>query len=229
MKKTIVIIVALLFAFNINTIAQKAGKPFKGIVTYSMKYEGDLDPATLAQLPTTQSVNILGKYSKIQTIVPGATIDVISNGYDSTNIMLYDIMGLGKYSIKTGKEKIAEAIEKNKVEAINYIDETKTIAGYVCKKAEYITKNEFDEEETTIVYYNETIGGPELNYVGNFPGLKGFPMEYVVKKEDITVITTTAEVKTKKVKLKDVDFFIPIDYKEITLEEFMQMIGGAAN
>ncbi|NLL27285.1 MAG: hypothetical protein GX259_00655 [Bacteroidales bacterium] len=231
MKKSIVIIAVLLLAFSIDTIAQKPGKPFKGIVTYSMKYEGDLDPATLAQLPTTQSVNILGKYSKVETIVPGATFVVISNGYDSTSTMLYDIMGLGKYCVKTGKDKIAEAIEKNKPETINYIDETKTIAGYVCKKAEYITKNEFDEKETTIVYYNETIGGPELNYVGNFPGLIGFPMEYVAKNKDMnmTVTATVSEVKTKKVKLKDVNFFIPTDYKEITAEEFMQMLGGVGN
>jgi hypothetical protein len=46
---------------------------------------------------------------------------------------------------------------------------------------------------------------------------------------NMTVTATVSEVKTKKVKLKDVNFFIPTDYKEITAEEFMQMLGGVGN
>ncbi|MPM10250.1 hypothetical protein SDC9_56578 [bioreactor metagenome] len=227
MKKiTLFIVVVLIAGVTGNVSAQKKQKAFKGIVTYEIKYEGDIDAATMANLPTSQTSEILDKYLKVETIVPGATIEMISNGYDSSRVVLYDIPGMGKYCVKTTRDEVKASVEEGKPAEIKYLDETKEIAGYTCNKAEYTIEDEYGEKITIVIFYNTAIGGPELNYVGNFPGLKGFPMEYVVSSDEMTVTYTVSTVQTKKVKLKDTDFMIPTDYTEMSEEDFMKMVTG---
>ncbi len=222
----------LAFLFVIALVAGFAGKvnaqkPFKGIVNYTITYEGSWDPAALAQQPTEQKVMILGKRSKTETIAPGYSVANITNGNDSSTLVLLDLSMMGvKYYMKTTKEKILEALAENKTPEIVYSEETKDIAGYTCKKAEYITEDEFGDKTTTVVYYNTTIGGPEINFGGSFTGLKGFPMEYIITTEEGTIKFTTASVQTKKVKLKDTDFMTPADYEELTEEKAKELFGG---
>lgn len=223
-KLALILVIALIAGFTGNADAQK---PFKGILTYTITYDGTWDAATLSQQPTETKVMILGKFSKTEMIAPGATIENITNGNDSSQIVLLDIPMLGeKYYMKTTKEKVLESMTENKVPEIVYSEETKVIAGYTCNKAEYITEDEYGDKKTTPVYYSTAIGGPELNFGGQFTGLKGFPMEYVMETDEgkITFAVTTAQVK--KVKLKETDFFIPTDYTELTDEKAKELFGG---
>jgi len=222
----------LAFLFVIALVAGFAGKadaqkPFKGIVNYTITYEGSWDPAALAQQPTEQKVMILGKRSKSEMISAGYSISNITNGSDSSTLVLLDLSMMGvKYYMKTAKEKILEALAEQKAPEIVYSEETKDVAGYSCKKAEYITEDEFGDKSTTVVYYNTSIGGPELNFGGNFTGLKGFPMEYVMTTEQGTIKFSATSVQVKKVKLKDTDFMIPADYEELTEEKAKELFGG---
>ena len=220
----LIIVVALIAGFAGNADAQK---PFKGILTYTISYDGTWDAATLAQQPTETKMKILGKYSKSEIIAPGATVETIINGNDSSQVVLLDIPMLGeKYYMKTKKDKILEGLAENKAPEINYLDETKEIGGYVCNKAEYTTEDEYGDKKTTVVYYSTAIGGPELNFGGQFTGLNGFPMEYVVETEEGKVTFSVTNVQVKKVKLKETDFFIPTDYTELSEEKAKELFGG---
>ena len=148
-------------------------------------------------------------------------IDIITDGDAKTSTTLLDIMGEKKY-YKMSTEEIEKQIADNAVPVINYKDETKTIAGYVCKKAEYVETKD-DETSTTIVFYTEDLGGELLNYGGQFNKLKGVPLEYVVTTPD-GIITTFSATEVKKGKVKETDFFIPSDYVELTPEEKEQMM-----
>ena len=223
-KLALIIVVALITGFAGNADAQK---PFKGILTYTITYDGTWDAATLAQQPTETKMKILGKYSKSEMIAPGATVENITNGKDSSQIVLLDIPMLGeKYYMLTKKDKILESLAENKAPEINYLDETKVIAGYTCNKAEYITEDEYGDKKTTVVYYSTAIGGPELNFGGQFTGLKGFPMEYVMETDEGKITFTVSTVQVKKVKLKETDFYIPTDYSELTEEKAKELFGG---
>ena len=78
-KLALIIVVALIAGISGNADAQK---PFKGILTYTITYDGTWDAATLAQQPTETKMKILGKYSKSEMIAPGATVENITNGND---------------------------------------------------------------------------------------------------------------------------------------------------
>lgn len=226
MKKFVQFLAVVLILTQIAYAQKNKSSAFKGIVVYSITYNGDWDPAVIAQQPKTSEVKILGKRSMTEIVYPGVTIKNIANGQDSVQYVLIDAGSMGKFYLKTTKEKFIERL-KEAQPTINYLDETKEIAGYVAKKAEYISKDEYGDEQKVIVYYSEDIAGQEYNFFNNFPLLKGFPMEYTLSLEDGKSITfAVTEVKTKKVNLKETDFMIPADFKETTEEELKSMFGG---
>ncbi|PKP04325.1 MAG: hypothetical protein CVU11_05475 [Bacteroidetes bacterium HGW-Bacteroidetes-6] len=226
MKKTALFLFVILAAGLMGTV--DAQKPFKsGIVTYSISYDGTWDAATLAQQPTEQKVSIMGLKSKSETIGSGYSVATIVNGIDSSQIILLDLSMMGvKYYMKVTKDKILEKMEEGTQPEIIYSEETKVIAGYTCKKAEYITEDEYGDKETTVVYYNETVGGAALNFGGSFTGLKGFPMEYVMETDEGKITYAVTGIQVKKVKIKDTDFLIPTDYEELTEEKAKELFGG---
>ena len=130
--------------------------------------------------------------------------------------MLLDLMGK-KIAIST--EDVEDA---NKVEpTIEYLDETKEIAGYVCKKAIYKIKKE-DTDAEFEVYYTE-----ELPAQANtqFKGIEGFPLEYVLEAQGMKTTYSAIEITEEKVNKSLSE--IPKGYEQMTLDEFMEMMGGA--
>jgi len=221
MKKSIsafVLIMSISLICGINSFAQKK---FKGIVTYTIAYSGTIDPATAAQQPKAMTLSIYENKQKMNIPLGPVNIDIITDGDAKTSTTLLDIMGEKKY-YKMATEEIEKQIAENTAPVINYKDETKTIAGYVCKKAEYVETKD-DETSTTIVFYTEDLGGELLNYGGQFNKLKGVPLEYVVTTPD-GIITTFSATEVKKGKVKETDFYIPSDYVELTPEEKEQMM-----
>jgi GLPGLI family protein len=221
MKKLInstLVILVLLIACSYSTSAQKK---FKGVINYTITYSGTIDAATAAQQPKVMILSIYENLQKMNIPLGPVNIDIITNGDSKTQITLLDIMGEKKYYKMTTEEIEAKIAEKPAAE-IKYLDDTKTIAGYVCKKAEYTEKNDDGTSSTTTVYYTEELGGDALNYGGQFNKLKGVPLEYVITASGI--ITTFSATEVKKGKVKDTDFLIPSDYVELTPEEKAQMI-----
>lgn len=209
---------AIVVAWSQTVSAQ--AKPFKGIVTYSIAYSGEIDAATMAQQPKTMTISIMENQTKMTLPIGPIQLDVITNGDKKESITLIDMMGQKKY-YKTTTAEIDEEMNKNGGPVIRYLDETKTIAGFTCKKAEYVTKNDDDEEVVTTVFYCEELGGELANYGGSFTGLKGFPMEYTVSQSNIVTTFTATEVA--KGKVKATDFMVPTDYVELSAEEKEQM------
>ncbi len=209
----------LCFALVAVTFSANA-QGFKGIITYSMSYSGNIDAATAAQQPKLMTVYIMLNKAKMNLALGPVTLDVVTDGDKKESITMIDMMGEKKY-FRSNQAEIETEATKNGAPVIRYLDETKVIAGYTCKKAEYVTKDEDDKETVTTVYYCEELGGENANFGGTFHGLKGFPMEYVINQGEI--ITTFTVTEVKKGKVKETDFLIPADYVELTAEEKAQM------
>jgi len=221
MKKAIsalVIVMAVSLISGINSYAQKK---FKGIVNFTIAYSGTIDPATAAQQPKAMILSIYENKQKMNIPMGPVNIDIITDGDAKTSTTLLDIMGEKKF-YKMSTEEIEKQIAENPVPVITYKEETKTVAGYLCKKAEY-SETKDDETSTTVLYYTEDLGGELLNYGGQFNKLKGVPLEYVITTPD-GIITTFTATEVKKGKVKETDFLIPDDYVELTAEEKQQMM-----
>jgi hypothetical protein len=222
MKKLInsnLLILVLLVAFSYSAHAQKK---FKGIINYTISYSGTIDAATAAQQPKLMVLSIFENIQKMNIPLGPVNIDIITNGDNKTTTTLLDIMGEKKY-YKMTTDEIEAKIKEGPAPEIKYLDDSKTIAGYLCKKAEYTENKDDGTKSTAIVYYTEDLGGEALNYGGQFYKLKGIPLEYVVSSTD-GIITTFSATEVKKGKVKETDFLIPDDYKELSPEEKQQML-----
>lgn len=229
MKKLQFAFFSVLIITSLTAFGQKSkssNKPFAAEITYKIEYQGNWDPAVVAQQPKELKVYVYGNKMKTVMDLSGmGYITTIQNGDDTTNIILIDIplAGLKKY-VKISKENILDKFEENEPE-IRYIDSTKEIAGYKAYKAEYIVKDEFGDPDLTVVWYSPEINDGQINASGDFAGLKGFPMEYYSSEDDAIIVFRVTEVKTSKVKLKDTDFLIPSDFDELTEEEAKELLG----
>ncbi|MEI6820323.1 MAG: hypothetical protein WCL51_00185 [Bacteroidota bacterium] len=226
--KLITLMLSIFLAFTSNNnYAQKS--KFKGIVTYDIKYTGkDITPAQEAQLPKEQVIKIYENKTMQETKYGPVTITEVTNGDEGSKTSMFDLMAVmqKKVYVKTTKKEIEQKIAESKSKpVIKYIEETKEVAGYKAKKAIFSFKEEDAEDSTHVtIWYSEELGGEDLNYGGEFSGLKGFPLEYEMPTSKITI---KASAKTiVKGKVKETEFLIPTDYNQITQEELQGMMGG---
>lgn len=214
MKKLSVFFIAI-FIFNNSLLFSQKSKNFEGTITYSISYTdlNDMYEQYEAMLPKEAVVKIKGEFSRIeQAAGMGGNSITIFNRKKNQLVILMNIMG----------QKIAvnQDIQNNIKTKINYLDGNKKIAGYDCKKAEIITNTKKGEGSKITVYYTEDI---KSSYPSDtFEKLKGFPMEYQIEKEDMTIKYTVNNVKNEKIPASL--FQIPEDYKKMTMEEFKKQV-----
>lgn len=211
------------FAFS-AFIAPKASTTdgaFEGVVTYSVNTD---NAQATAMVGTSMKVYLKG--DKAKTTNDGGMLQQITITDKKTPndpIMLMEVMG-NKYQLKNDKTKK----EDTKTPDIKYLDDTKTIAGYLCHKAE-ITVTEQGQSASMDIYYTEALPA-YAGSKGEFKGLKGFPLEYSLKTQGISI--TFSATKVDKQAVSDDAFAVPTGYKLMTMEEMqadLQKNSGAGN
>jgi GLPGLI family protein len=108
--------------------------------------------------------------------------------------------------------------EEGKIENIEYVDESKTIAGYPCKKA--IIKDDSGNLAMT-VFYTEKIKNQAQK---EFVGLKGFPLEYSLSQNGINMVMTAVTINEESV--SDDLFQKSEGFQDITQEDLQKMMMG---
>jgi GLPGLI family protein len=189
---------------------------FQGRIDFKISY--DLPEEYKSQAGTLDSVltTYVGeKFTRIEQKTQNGMQVSIYDFSSKSNTILMDIMGK-KIAILT---EDPPADEQPKYE-IKEIDEKKEIAGYQCKKAIFTAikgENKSDYE----IFYTDKIS-PEAN--SQFPGLKGFPLEYTITTQGI-LVTYRAE-KLTEMEIANEMSAIPDGYESMSVEEFMKLMGG---
>ena len=220
------LLIGILAVSNSFSFAQKKGKPFAGTIKYALTYEG-VEASQMAQMPTATTTTISGNRQKVTLDLGQYAVITITDGDAESFVFYLDMMGQ-KYAYRMNKEAIAK--EKGgdtiKKPTYTYSEETKDIAGFKCKKATTVSKNaETGDETTSIVWYTEDlVVGDKLNFMGDNEGIKGVILG--TESTSGKVVRKSYASEVKKEKIKDTDFLIPADAKEMTKEEFMKMFSG---
>jgi hypothetical protein len=194
---------------------------FEGQIKYKMSYQG-LPPEIIqfeSMLPTEAIATIKGDMFKMeQPMGMGMKQISIMDNKEESGILLLDMMGSKKAVIMTPeKRKEFENSDDTKVE---YIDGTKNIAGYTCKKAIIKSNDSQEAEIDLVVYYTEDIKGVVHHQT---KGVKGFPLEYTIQSPMFS-ITMSAQSVTKS-KIDENEFSIPPGYENITFEQLQKSMG----
>ncbi|MCF8233750.1 MAG: hypothetical protein K9G67_02955 [Bacteroidales bacterium] len=216
-------LLTLAFAFVI-TGSSYADKPFEGIITYKISYpDSDFDAQTMAALPKVATMYVKGNFVKVKVNTGFGATQTIVNTEEMTGTVLMDMMGQ-KFAMKQSKEDFEKELNNIETE-VEFLDESKEIAGYDCKKAIVKGSNkETGETFTYSVFYTEEIKSPGSNLTKPiFKDIPGMLMEYEIKNQGFTMFFTTSDVNKKRI--SDDEFEIPEGYTLTTEEELRSNFG----
>lgn len=203
--------------FSLSTFACFAQGNFEGKIKYAISYS-DL-PAEMknyeAMMPKEMTIMLKGNKSRVeQSQMMGK--NVIVTDMDEKNGFVEMDMGGQKLRMNITTKEFET--EENVLKNIEYLDETKTIAGYPCKKA--IVKDDGGAFLMTL-FYTEKIKNQAQK---EFAGLKGFPLEYSMSQNNINMEISANEISEEKV--ADAVFTKSEGYQDITQEDLQKMMGG---
>lgn len=220
MKKLIQLVgVIAILALAGNAVAQK--KVTEGKIVYGITLSGDADGMMAAMMPTEMTMRFKGTKARTEMISSmSETVILTDSKVKNEGTILLDIMG-SKYAMKMDEKSIKEQEDKLPKYEVKETTETKDIAGYKCKKA--ILTNTANKEEV-IVYYTEDIPNMENTLTAQFKSLKGMPMEFTAKMNEVSMTLLVKSITKEKV--EDAAFLVPSEYKVVTQEELMKEFGG---
>ncbi len=206
----------LFFIASLTAISQK---DFEGMITYSIEYVQL--PQELkgfeSMLPSEMTSYVKGGKMRTEqeTAMTGKQIVIIDEEAKKA-VTLMDIMG-NKIAMPVPIDEMDDDSKNNSKVKIDYQNDSKTIAGYSCKKA--VISSE-DSNVPVTVYYTTDFTTKD----SNFHDLKGFPLEYTLSEEGMQM-RISAKVVEKKT-IADSYFETPADYKITSQEELQKMFGG---
>lgn len=219
------IAVAALSALSLNAQIKE------GSITYDMKMEG-LPPEQAAMIGDMELKNTFknGKSLSEMSSMMFTNQTVID---DKGMTMLMEQMG-NKMAVKQTKEEMEKEAAKVKDKPadpkIEYTNETKTIAGYECKKA-IVTMlvGKDKKEEKMEIWYSDKFENPNKDGKGqgqNFmKGFKGLPFEFANAQGAMKFTFTAKAVSTDPI--DDSKFNLSTEgYKMMTMDELKAMRGG---
>lgn len=223
MKIIYSLILVISVLYTTNTFSQKKSSSFVGTITYTVTPQGEIDPAVTAQLPTEIIMYYSGPKTRIEQKSAMGSVTIISNYDTKEQLILMDIMGQ-KYAIKSGKEETEATIAQTPKAEVTIGTETKTVAGYNCKKADFV-----QDGKTYTIWITEDLKIDNANWQTPYKDVNGVMLEYTQatgQDGDINLMFSAKEVS--KGKVKDSMFTAPSGYQEMTIQEFKKMFGGAS-
>jgi len=213
---------ALLFVISCIITPLKA-QLFEGKILYDIELGKDLDPKAQMMMPQKSTFYIKGNKSRMEAELPmGMSNVTITDLEKKTSTVLLNFLG-NKYAIE---EPVKEETEfESKRFKISNSEETKKIAGYLCKKAQiiYIDTATGEEMNADAWFTDEIITNSRL-LEQSFAQLNGTLMEFLISQEGLTMKLTAKEVTSQAV--DDKLFSLPSDYHRTTREELMRKYGG---
>lgn len=196
----------------------------EGHFTYTIEASSenpDMQMVTGMMQGSTLDIHFKDKITRSEMKM-GSMMNIVTVSNENSGEILLLMSGMiGKNAILMTTEEV-EALSEGKPEMnVELLDETKTIEGYLCKKAVLSDENGGE----SIFWYTEEI---EISKVGQTylnKEVPGFPMQYDLNNNGLKMTMTVSkfEKKLDKNAKSLFDMNIPEGYKTLTLEELEKM------
>jgi GLPGLI family protein len=196
----------------------------EGHFTYTIEASSenpDMQMVTGMMQGSTLDIHFKDKITRSEMKM-GSMMNIVTVSNENSGEILLLMSGMiGKNAILMTTEEV-EALSEGKPEMnVELLDETKTIEGYLCKKAVLSDENGGE----SIFWYTEEI---EISKVGQTylnKEVPGFPMQYDLNNNGLKMTMTVSkfEKKIDKNTKSLFDMNIPEGYKTLTLEELEKM------
>lgn len=188
----------------------------EGRILYDITFpELDMDEATRGSLPRESVVYVKGDLTRTDLNVgPRMSSTSIYNYKSGEVTALTEFMDSKTYIVMTPGKGPVPAQNNNQLTV--FASDRKTIAGFECKRA--VMKNK--DNVSSNLYYTDRIKA-RLAVNVQFPGVDGFPMEFMVDQNGLKMMFSVRQVIQEPV--SDSVFSIPSDYRLVTPNDLMQI------
>jgi hypothetical protein len=196
----------------LNCVSFLAFGQFEGTITYNIEYSSSDESMQqyLGSFPKQSTLKIKNEYMRLdQSVAGGATQSLISNASDTSTTLILNIMG-NAYQVNLSLDEVMQ-LEQAEAFKIVEAEETKMIAGYLCKKAFAISGT-----DSLTIYYTEEI--KSQNIVPQFSKLTGFPLEYEMEKGNVRMKYTCSNISQEEVDMSS--FLVSSSIREIPFDDF---------
>ena len=218
---TIVTIVIMM----VMVVSAYAGqKSFEGVITYKITYpDNKFSESQMAMFPKVMIITIKGDQARSEIQTPMGPQIEITNYAEKSKVGLINMMGQ-KYAIPETSDQIMEDLKDEPTPVVEITGETRTIAGYTCKKA-IVTVNDNGSATKYDGWFTEDFGAENPNFDNPiYKDINGVMMEFSMVTPQFTMVFSAISVEKKKVSSKEFD--IPADYTVTTKEELQSKMGG---
>ena len=216
-QKTLVLVFSTFFILSTqSTFAQK--KLRSGVIVYEITDVETSVPELKLMKGTEKTLYFTPEKQKIDVSLNNETINIQSfyNSRTEDVTVYYDFIGQ-HFKVRSNNKDQPKA--KPLVKSISYQKlETKSIVGYQCYKAEITF-----EDEKVILWVTDKIKINNPDFQDIFPGLEGFPLEYVRRSENTRMVFKATSINEL---LGEDAFKISKNYVEISEKEFNERMGG---
>jgi len=191
----------------------------EGEIKYEISYPNSQDNFMTSIMPSEMKLEFKDNntYAEMSGGLGMFSAAYSTNPTSKTLVQLVKIMNK-KFAHVFDNKGIKDLFSEYPKINIEYVNETKEIAGYKCKKA-IITIP--DENLKFDVYYTRDIQIKNPNWYMPYREIDGVLMEYQIKKYNIEMKLVAKSVSD--VEIKDDVFQVPTDYKKISKQEMDEM------
>ncbi|MBT6513240.1 MAG: hypothetical protein HOK65_00610 [Crocinitomicaceae bacterium] len=208
-----------LFLFNSHFPAQQT----EASVVYSVVMDSD-DPVLSQQLGamtgSTMTITFKDENFRQDMNMVMMKTSSIHNAKKKRGVMLVDMMGM-KQAAHIDNVEAQEENSANTNSEIEVTEEVKRILDFDCNKIILTDTNGME----IVMYVTESLNAiNNKNKYGN-NRVKGFPLSIEVEMQQLTMTMVAIEIKNK-VEKSAFSIKIPEEYKEISMAELLQSLGG---
>jgi GLPGLI family protein len=225
MKKLLTGITLFVLVMVILTpIAQAQKTLFSGTIVFDVKAMGDVPEQAKAMLPTEMTLKVTPEKQSMTMNYGMMEMKTISDAATMESNSLMNVMG-NKLNLKvTAAQANEQRVKDGGAGQVEIKADTKTIAGFLCKKAVVTKKVSGNPDVAMEVFYTDDIDISKFTFSNPFPEISGLPLEYTMKSGPMSFKMTARSVKKETIPASE--FVISSDYKQVTQEELRNMFGG---
>jgi hypothetical protein len=208
-------------------IANAQKTPFRGTIIFDVTAVGNLPEMTKTMMPTVMTYKYsTDKQSMALNFAMGDQKTIFDPATKTVRILM-NVIGQKIVINQTAAELDQLRKQEGETIGVKETNDTKTIAGYLCKKTVLTKKTKDGKENISNIYFTDAIDVSKFKSFNPFPEINGFPLDFSMKSGAVE-FKVVARTITKET-IPASEFEVSPDYKLMTVADLQKFLGGAGS
>lgn len=225
MTRIINIFTVMFTAMALMTPIAHAEKPgFTGTIIYDVSAQGNIPDIAKSMMPTVMTYQFSTDKQSMALNFQMAQQKTICDPETNMARVLMNILGQKFVINQTAADLDNLRKQEGETIGVKETNETKTIAGYPCKKTVITKKTKDGKENTSNIYSTSAIDVSKFKSFSAIPEIKGFPLEFSMKSGSLEFKVVARSITRETIPASE--FEVSSDYKPMSVADLQKFFGG---